>query len=62
MTFNFLILILIQECTFFKECLQHHGHKGNAIVALKNCGAIDERALISLMWIRILGIDNAFYL
>ena len=42
-----------------KECLKHHGHKGDPGVTPGTCGAVGERAQVILMWVRAPGVGNA---
>jgi hypothetical protein len=39
-----------------KECLQHHGHKGDPGVTPGICSAIGERDQVILMWMRAPGV------
>ena len=44
---------------FFEGCLQYHMHKGDTKVTFETCGAIGEKAQVSLVWIKILNVENA---
>ena len=39
----------------FKDCQQHHEHKGDPGVMPETCGTIGERAQVILVWVRALG-------
>ena len=42
-----------------RECLKHHGHKGDPGVTTRICGAIGERSQVILVWVRAPGVENA---
>jgi hypothetical protein len=42
-----------------KECLKHHGHKGDPGVTPGNCGTDGEKAQMILVWVRAPGVGNA---
>ena len=54
--FNLLKGTMRKDChaPLFNECPQYHRHKGDARVTPGTCGAIGERALIILVWMRAL--------
>ena len=59
-TINFSQPYLVKTVTrcrapLFKECPQHHGHKGDPGVTPRTCGAISERPQVILVWMRALG-------
>ena len=58
------ISIIDEDINFFRwgeyhaphldKCFQHYEHKGDTRVTLVTCGAIGERAQVSLVWVRAL--------
>ena len=45
--------VLFSCCTpLLKECMQHHGHKGDPGVTSGTCGTIGEKAQVILVWVR----------
>ena len=44
-----------------KECLEHHGHKGDPGETPGTCGADGENAQVILVWVRTAGVGNIFH-
>ena len=47
-----LLYTCIRDCRapLHKECMKHHGHKGDLEVTLGTCGADGEMAQLILVW------------
>ena len=44
-----------------KECLQHHGHKGDPGVTPGTCGAIGEKDQLIIVWVMAPCVQNVFH-
>ena len=45
----------------FEECLQDHGHKRDPEVTFKAFDVVAQKAEVILVWVKVLGIENAYH-